>query len=561
MMTFLAALLIFAGCQKKESAAASGSFDADHNWSGAITEITIQGIEAGGGFQEQRDLPVAKELEKKTGVRINWTQVTNEKWALQRSSGDLPDVVRFGASDTTVSSALIKGGHLIALDDLIEKYGPNLKANLGKQLAVSKAVHGNGEKTYVIPTNTGPGEQLYWPHLRWDIYKKIGAPAIGSMDEFLQVVKKMVDAYPVTEEGKKVYGVSSFIDWGNFFPWQCPFFSPMGLEGVYTLGYAAYDTNEMLSVLEDGPRSLYWKVSEYYYKANQLGIFDPDTFTQTAEAHYDKKDANQIMYSEGPWDAGSTPEQLAAGIGFVAVPWKGNNIFTQGGAFNYLHEMGFAVSKNCKSPEAVIRLYDYMASFDGIELVKNGIQGEDWYLEDGVPVLADNIIEARKNSVNILRTRGIDYGGANFLVTLSQWTIDPRYNVYNFFYNIPANTARAANIVANDFAQFYGVASSRELWDQVIARGDIKDQSTFNTVAAKVKPVMPTNIVRIETNLQQLAAAEWGPKLAFAKNDAEFNSLKALALAAFKEAGLDEYTAWIKSSWNDAIAKAKTMGL
>jgi hypothetical protein len=550
----------FSGGQKQAETPkeVSGSFDANHNWQGDVVEIHIQGIEAGATLVPTAETAVARALTKKTGVKIIWEQASSEKWALQMSSGDLPDVVRFAAADTVTSSALIKGGHIVPLDAQIDKWGPNLKANLEKQLAISKAVHG-GEHIYIIPMNTGVSGNDF-PCIRWDWYRELGYPEIHNLDEYLQVLKRMVDAHP-TEGGKKVYGVSSFINWGNSVPFFSPYGIFLGYGGVTNLGLTDFESKEIVSQLEDDPRSVFWAVVKFLYNANQLGIFDPDSFTQTWEIEVEKYHAGQLCATMGMWDRGGyyTQDHAAELKGFAAVPWKGG--YVAGGAYSYLGGFGMAVSKNCKYPDAVIRLYDYAASFDGVELLYNGIQGEDWTYVNGKPMFTDPTLNAMKAGVDLWSTRGIGYGGTNFLIPLSGLTKDPRYDSYVDFRNNPDIAALSNNPLDEEYCRHYGVVSVQQVWDEAIARGDIKNQKNSNTLAPILFPSTPTNITRIDTNLTQLAVADWGPKMVFARNDVEFNSLKAQALAAFKEAGLAEYTKWLTDSWNTAKARAVSMGL
>jgi ABC-type glycerol-3-phosphate transport system substrate-binding protein len=563
MTGFLAALLVLAGCQKKDAAPKelAGSFDADHNWTGEIVEISFHAVNAGASYQEARDTPVAKMLEKKTGVRINWVQVDQEKWALQKSSGDFPDVIRVGAGPSTDSATLIKNGYILPLDDLIEKWGPNLRANLAKQLAVSKAVHGNGEKIYIIPTNTGPSQYLYFPMIRWEWYKELGYPEIEGLDGFLAVLKKMVDAHPYTESGKKVYGVSSFIDWGNMFPFYYPYASVLGYDITAGFGLTSFETNEMVCQLEDDPRSVFWQVTKFLYQANQLGLFDPDTFTQGWNEETAKYHEGQVCFTLGFWDRGSlfATEYNKEGKGFVPVPWKGGSV--QGNAFQYLYEMGQMITKNCKYPDAVVRLFDYASSFDGAELLFNGIKGEDWDLVNGRPEFSSAMLDAIRTGVDTALTRGIGYGNVNHLITLSTTTKDPRIDSFVQFTQNPEIAALSNSALDVDFTGYYGASSIKQVLDEAVNRGYMKDMRNYNTLAARLMPPMPTNITRIQDNLTALAAAEWAPRLVYAKNDAEYNSLRAQAIAAFKEAGLDEYTTWIMTNWNNAVAQAKTMGL
>jgi multiple sugar transport system substrate-binding protein len=558
-MFFVLAVLAIAGCQKKEEAPkeVAGSFDADHNWTGDVVEISIQGIEAGAEFNDALDTPVARYLTKKTGVKINWLQVTNEKWALQMSSGDLPDVVRVNPPTDKAWSTLISAGYLVDFEQYLDKWGPNLRANMSKQLAVSKAVHGG---MYVIPTNTGPGAMLYYPMLKWTPYKNAGYPEISGTDSFIQALVKMVNTKPVTDDGKKVYGLSGFIDWGNTFSFFFPWASVLGYDNVFTFGYADFQTMDLVNQLDDDPRSVYWKTIEMMYKANHAGILDPDLFTQTWEELIEKLNGEQILYAHGFWHR-PTIRDVDMNIldTYAPVPWKGGSV--QGGAFNYLYEMGLAITKNCKYPDAVVRLYDYTSSFDGAELIYNGVPGEDWNIVNGKPRPTDAILEARKAGQDLMRSKGLDYGGANFLITISQLAVDPRYDAYINFLKIPEVANLAYTEVDQEIVRHYGTLTMEDIIYNEIGKGSMKDMSSYNSLVSKMLSVMPNDITRIQTNVQQLAAAEWASRVVYAKNDAEFASLKAQAIAAFKEAGLDELNKWYQDTWAEAKKKAADLGI
>jgi hypothetical protein len=191
-----------------------------------------------------------------------------------------------------------------------------------------------------------------------------------------------------------------------------------------------------------------------------------------------------------------------------------------------------------------------------VELLYNGIQGEDWNIVNGKPMFSDSILEGLKTGADLGRLRGIGYGGGNFIIALSGLTLDPRNGSYLDFRNNPDIAALSNSPLDDEFSRHYGAVSVQQVWDEAVARGDMKNMKNYNTVVPKLLPSMPTNITRIETNLQQLAAAEWAPRMVSARNEAEFNSLKAQAIAAFKEAGLDEYTKWLSDSWNATKTKA-----
>ena len=531
-------------------------FDADHNWLGPVTELTMTGVEAGGGFEEWKDLPIPKMLEKKTGVRLSWEQVTSEKWAVLLAAGDITDISRIGPSDIKTTSTLIQGGYIQDFESLLPQWGPNLLQNMGKQLEVSKAVHGG---MYVIPTNTGPGGMLYYPMLKWKPYRDAGYPEIRDLDTLVEAFTKMVEVMPVTPEGKKVYAFSSFIDWGNSFLFFYPWGSALGYDNVGGWYWADQRTMELVNQLDDDKRSVYWWTIELMYKLNKLGLFDPDTFTQTWEEMTEKRAQQQVLFAHGFWDRPSLfddDENLLDT--YFPVPWEGAGV--QGGAFNYLYEFGFVVSSKCKNPEAFVRLYDYCASYEGAILLYNGIEGEDWNVVDGVPMPTDQITADRKAGKDLGRLRGMGYGGANFLIGISGISVDPKYNTYVNFTASPAVQKLAYNELDLEVIDYFKADCMNDIIYNAIKAGKQYDMSKYNALVPKQLPAAPTDITRIATDISQLAAAEWGPNVVFATSDAEFRDLKQAAIAAFNDAGLAELNKWYADQWAEAKVKAEAFG-
>lgn len=79
---------------------------------------------------------ILQRLEKETGVHIDWTNYQSdfaEKRNLDISSGDLPDAIHNdGASDVDLMN-WAKKGVIIPVEDLIDKYMPNLKKILDEK--------------------------------------------------------------------------------------------------------------------------------------------------------------------------------------------------------------------------------------------------------------------------------------------------------------------------------------------------------------------------------------------------------------------------------------------
>lgn len=117
------------------------------------------------------------------------------------------------------------------------------------------------------------------PQLRYDLYKAVGAPEIKDMWDYLPVLKQMQELYPVNEDGQTVYGVSYFPDWdGNFqtFAKWFALYNGYDAQGMVLVHGTEDKTQELLA--ED---SYYMLGVRWMYEANQLGLLDPDSITQT----------------------------------------------------------------------------------------------------------------------------------------------------------------------------------------------------------------------------------------------------------------------------------------
>ena len=108
------------------------------------TEVLTPGVQ---------DNAVAKVFEEKLGVKLDIIQGDSQKFSVLMAGGDLPDIIYSNYAQQGVDYAsLISSGQLLALDDLIDQYGENIKKNGAERLEYSKKFASNGEdKTYFIP--------------------------------------------------------------------------------------------------------------------------------------------------------------------------------------------------------------------------------------------------------------------------------------------------------------------------------------------------------------------------------------------------------------------------
>jgi multiple sugar transport system substrate-binding protein/putative aldouronate transport system substrate-binding protein len=317
------------------------------------------------------------------------------------AAGNLGDIIMTGSENGRLLNTA-KAGLLLDLTDKIKNY-KNLSA-YPKALEMVKSLVSDG-KIYAIPskvskqsatTSSDCNDPTYGPYIRWDCYTAIGSPEINSMDDMLNVLKAMQQKFPKSDSGKKTYGFSFFKDWdGNI------------MNNAQMSNLYGYDLNgtRFLLVSSDGKsrqsvideNSYYITSLKYMFKANQMGLVDPDSTTQNYDTMFAKYQDGQIFYSLWPWlgqGAYNTTEHKKAGKGFMFAPFKNLKIYSNGcsqSGNGYV----IAVGSKAKDPDRILDFIDWLYSPEGVESSCTqttgscGPKGLTWEMKDGKAVLTD----------------------------------------------------------------------------------------------------------------------------------------------------------------------------
>ncbi|UUZ83933.1 extracellular solute-binding protein [Paenibacillus sp. P26] len=162
---------MLAACADK-NAAGTGSGSASDKTPAAAsypiqTKETLNGwVKLNGNLpqvniQNLNDTAFGKELEKRTGVKVNYTHPAQgqekEKFNLLIASNDLPDFIEYDWSGNGTSTypggpqKAIDDKVILPLNDLIDKYAPNLKKTLQEDKELDKMVKTDSGQYYVFP--------------------------------------------------------------------------------------------------------------------------------------------------------------------------------------------------------------------------------------------------------------------------------------------------------------------------------------------------------------------------------------------------------------------------
>lgn len=263
-------------------------------------------------------------------------------------------------------------------------------------------------------------EPVYGPYIRWDLYSTLGYPELETIEDLLPILKKMQELNPLTEDGAKTYGFSFFKEWDNNMMNAVK--QPCCMYGYDEFGVvlAKADGSDYQSIIEDD--SLYVRMLNFYFEANQLGLVDPASANQNYEQCFEKYTNGQIFFSPWPWlgpSAYNTIEHIQEGKGFMFAPVKDLQVYSYG-CYPYGNQSSvIAIGSQAKDPKRLVDFIDWLYSTEGIMANEAGLlggaagpMGLTWEMREGEPYLTDFGREAFLNGGNLEVPQ--EYGGGTW---------------------------------------------------------------------------------------------------------------------------------------------------
>ena len=508
------------------------------------------------------DDAIGRKIKEELGIVLECTMVTNDKLKVMAAGGDLPDIIQLHEAPTMAKS-LIDAGALYPMDEWLENNGENIKTKIPDGLKWSKDVLGGGQ-TYVLPVaievtdKENPKKNGFVGFFtRWDCYKELGCPEITSEDEYLDVLKQMVDAHPETEDGKKVYALSGWTDWGLW---------PYKISYPFSFGYENLDNNQLFSHVtgeledmftkEDG---IFWKSLSFFNKAYRMGIMDPEAFTMKNAQYHSKVSNGEILVAADNWD---TPD--------VAICGENAGMYVLPGAFPYIagiypleSRLGYTttnaicISANCKYPEKAMELLEYLNSDEGSRLVRTGIQGEDWDVVDGKPELIgkrlDNFVSnntQEKDYADKASPQGI--GKYSWMCSIQ--AVNPTADGYpNDLTNSKEYTMLSVSAADKDFSDYYGAGKAQypgEAYVQLVEEGKMKSLDA-NLITGKLMEPVSDDDVKIFSKADEYFQANIA-KIITCEDEAAFEAQKQKMISDVLAMGYEKALAEVQEQFEKA---------
>ena len=368
----------------------------------ALEPITLTVFRGDPKDQPAEDNKIYKMIEDEFGIKFEFEFLAgdlDEKLGMMIAGEDYPDLFDGGNS----ADLIISNGALINLLDYISpEKTPRLWAHIEPQKArvIEKDEDGN-DVLYIIP-NYGlvDGEQIVNEvngpafFIQKQVLEWAGYPQIHTLNEYFDVLEKFLEANPTDENGTPYTGFDILCEgWRHF----CLINPVQHLMGRPNDGEVLVDVNSEDFHTETVIDKPYAKA--YYKKLNdefQKGLISKDTFVMNYDQYIAALSSGTVLgMFDQTWDFNDATFALRdakmdkntyVALGLVYDPEyvDGQEIeehYVNGSLPNI--RRGFGISVNCECPERIINMWEEMLS-DRWQMIFNwGIEGEDYYIEDG----------------------------------------------------------------------------------------------------------------------------------------------------------------------------------
>jgi len=351
-------------------------------------------------FQTFGDSPVAKELEKKTGVKIKWIHpaVGQEKdqFNILLASGEYPDMIEYdwiskypGGPDKALADKVI-----IKLNDQIQKNAPNLKKLLESQKDLDKMVKTDSNAYYVFPMVRQNDEQMVYagPMVRKDWLDDLKLSVPETIDEWYTVLK----AFKEQKGATAPMIIRNYSTGPNFYE---AFFGAYNLSFDQINGWFIDDNGKVqYSALQPQLKDAFTTLNKWVKE----GLLDKD-FPLADQKSLDEKmlngKAGAAVYLGGgglnKWQQ-SVPSKDPK-FNLVAAPYpvlkKGDVAFSGQRDANYNSEYSTVITTACKNPDIAAQWLDYGYSTEGAAIYNMGVEGDSYTMIDGVAHYTDKVMK------------------------------------------------------------------------------------------------------------------------------------------------------------------------
>lgn len=478
-------------------------------------------------------------VKKKFNMELNIIAPNIDKsgdnlFAMRSASGDVGDLIITTTANGRLQD-LIDEGLVIDMRKYLEhkdimRYSAAINSLNGK--LSQNGIYAIPSEISLLPPDTSSEglELVFGPYVRWDAYAAVGYPKMSTLEDLLPVLKSMQTAMPHTESGNPTYGFSFFKDWdGNM---MTAAKQPACLYGYDEIGFvlAKADGSDYQSILDDN--SFYMRNLKLYFDANQLGLVDPDSPTQSLGDVAYKYSVGAILYS--PWSFlgqtnFNTTENKDKGRGYMIAPIDDIKVLSFGNNNDGNQSTVISIGSKAKDPKRMADFIDWLYSPEGIQMNCSGVNGTagpeglTWEMGENGPYLTDFGVKALLNGGADVPA---EWGGGTYLDGYSQLNFKPISgnaldpNGYPYYYNLWKSVLDMQDSPLDlDWKSHMHADSTHDYLEK-------NNQIIVAPGCGYVAPDVPSEITTMRNQCRSVIV-DYSWQMIFAPDEATFNSLKA----------------------------------
>jgi putative aldouronate transport system substrate-binding protein len=363
------------------------------------------------------DWPIFQKAAEITGIKLRGTvseTISNsgQAYSTMLVENTLPDIIHYTTPSLTT---LAKDGGLIPLDDLIDKYAPNIKKFFEECAVARLAATAPDGHIYFIPGSLSGVDENAIPAMGWfirqDWLDKLGLKRPTTVQELHDVLLAFKQRDPN----------------GNGEADEIPLFKRAG--GISDI-LQLFDADNGWRLNKDG-KLVFGQTEEAYKNAMRElakwykeGIIDPEIFSRGSQARdqllsTDKGGCTHDWFSSTA-SYNDKYAETVPGLNFIPItpPADINGVIKETTVRGLTHGLAWGISKDNKYPEATIKYFDFWLSEEGRTLNGYGVEGLHYNVVDGEKVFTNTVLSAKEGIPTYMRNQGqVEIGTVGSLAT------------------------------------------------------------------------------------------------------------------------------------------------
>lgn len=408
LLTATAAAVLLAGCGGSGTASDSAVQQDAVSAQGPAEEFSYPMTDAQGltywcelntvvspNYSNLGDTPFSKNWMEKTGGKVEFLHPpmgqSQEQFSLIIADGNLPDLMEYNwiSNYPGGPEKAIRDGVIIPLNDVFEKYCPNITKYLQENPDVDRMIKTDDGNYYAFPFIRGDEKLCYTRGLivRADWLDELGLEIPTTIDEWHDVLTVFKEQKGVSAPYTYEYTMEMLYE-------SDPFVDAFGINRSFYIGD---DGKVHYGAAEEGYRDYLATMNQWYAEK----LIDADIATMG----FDQVNAKMTNGTSGAsfgW-AGSrlggwmTAAQVSnPDYRLVAAPYptlkKGDKPEFGDMDNAYSGNASVAITTSCKNVEEAARLMDWAYGDEGHMAFNFGIEGESYEMIDGYPTYTDHIM-------------------------------------------------------------------------------------------------------------------------------------------------------------------------